>query len=252
MKNYDTKHGIDNYLKDGIPGLHRLNRDRFDAGYKRKERLQEWVVLGKYYLDGTGNLNIITDPDKPWGRGVMTKDEYWQYRKQYDTPSMSSTPMHQLPAVDGEPCAHCGEGWTLQNVWDVYTDEYVTGSNDRPVQYHRRCRQYDVDARTLIAFTSAFEKASLPLNLTPIPNQYGSEEWRGPWFRTNPFNIKVGWRKSVIHLDWSATGIDLSAAFEKEDVTKGDHYIHAWGYEKLTAYLKVLGEALGKKIFPGT
>ena len=76
------------------------------------------------------------------------------------------------------------------------------------------------------------------------PNEYYRSEYSEPWyiFYTSKGPLKVGWRKRVIHLDWSGFPAKMSASelFPSEDVTKGPHYIHAWGFEKLERYVKVL------------
>lgn len=54
--------------------------------------------------------------------------------------------------------------------------------------------------------------------------------------------IVVGWRKSVIEIDWTKSDIyqDADELFPQEDVTKDTRMIHAWGYEKATEYIGVL------------
>lgn len=72
-----------------------------------------------------------------------------------------------------------------------------------------------------------------------------------PWFKvTTPFgHLTIGWRKSVINLDWTESDIKKSGQnlFPDENVTKGGHYsdenkyfIHCWGDKKAIEYLKVL------------
>jgi len=65
-----------------------------------------------------------------------------------------------------------------------------------------------------------------------------------PWFEvTTTFGpVKVGVRKRVILLDWSASALKHRAddLFPNENVTKGDHDIHAWTVEDLRAYLATL------------
>lgn len=82
--------------------------------------------------------------------------------------------------------------------------------------------------------------------MNEIPNEYCHCEVCGPWFLARfPFgDIKIGWRKRVINIDWSNTGKDLGSLFEKEDITKGAHIIHAWGKEKAIDYLERIREAL--------
>jgi len=46
----------------------------------------------------------------------------------------------------------------------------------------------------------------------------------------------------VIVLDWSDAKKNYQSLFEKEDTTKNQTMIHAWGYNKLTEYLKRIKE----------
>lgn len=86
----------------------------------------------------------------------------------------------------------------------------------------------------------------LNISHTELPNGYCSQPCciLNPWLKVQTFRgpITIGWRKRVINIDWSESNIALSAndLFPSEDVTKGDKYIHAWGYEKAKAYLAVL------------
>jgi hypothetical protein len=78
-----------------------------------------------------------------------------------------------------------------------------------------------------------------------IPNEYG-ERPHYPWFAvtTSKGVIKIGWRHRVINIDWSESDIKKTGKelFPEEDVTRGENYIHAWGYEKAQEYLhKLLG-----------
>jgi hypothetical protein len=88
-----------------------------------------------------------------------------------------------------------------------------------------------------------------PIYMKAIPNEYWPEAYvkeimRSPWYMvtTHSGHFKIGWRKSVIVLDWEQTIIPGSANqyFRSEDVTKGDRMIHCHGYQKLAEYLKVL------------
>ncbi len=76
-----------------------------------------------------------------------------------------------------------------------------------------------------------------------IPNGYCSD-WchkHLPWFKvTTPVGrFTIGWRKRVIHLEWTETQGTKTAAnlFAADDVTKGERYIHAWGLDKARAYI---------------
>lgn len=91
-----------------------------------------------------------------------------------------------------------------------------------------------------------------------VPNRYGGDDpfyINRPWFRITSRigHILIGWRKSVINIDWSDTvvkpvGVEL---FPNEDVTRGERwqdgggrYIHAHGYENAARYLRVLHEVV--------
>ena len=101
---------------------------------------------------------------------------------------------------------------------------------------------------------AVFLRAGLgPIFVEEIPNVYDLG-WCGihrPWFMvTTPIgHIKIGWRKSVLNIDWSRSVVRGSglALFPNEDVTRGaasnmggERYIHAWSYEKAIEYLSRL------------
>lgn len=81
-----------------------------------------------------------------------------------------------------------------------------------------------------------------------IPNEYNDDPYYQmfKWLliTTKKGPIKIGWRKRVIEIDWSNTIINKLAndLFPDEDVTKGNSYIHAWGYEKAQEYINKLLE----------
>lgn len=78
-----------------------------------------------------------------------------------------------------------------------------------------------------------------------IPNEYSDNAYYQifPWLlvTTTKGVFKIGWRKRVIVIDWSAT-LNKSLAIElfSDYVTMGDHMIHAWGYEKAKEYIEKL------------
>lgn len=110
--------------------------------------------------------------------------------------------------------------------------------------FHAACNRARINREELDFFRTAFEEAGLQdTELVPVPNEYCPCERCGPWYLAkHPLTgtLKVGWRKRVINLDWSATGRDLLRLFEGEDVTKSGGYIHAWGKEKLVSYLALI------------
>jgi len=65
-----------------------------------------------------------------------------------------------------------------------------------------------------------------------------------PWFEVTTAKgvIKIGWRKRVINIDWSASDVEKTAEelFSGEDVTKYDKDIHAWGLDKAREYVETI------------
>lgn len=85
-----------------------------------------------------------------------------------------------------------------------------------------------------------------PIYVEEIPNEYWND-WYGvhrPWFivTTRIGRFKIGWRKRVMVVDWSATQVKATAnkLFPLEDVTKDGCLIHAWTIEKARAYITTI------------
>lgn len=79
-----------------------------------------------------------------------------------------------------------------------------------------------------------------------IPNGYGSHAYYAnrPWFvvTTDIGHFKIGWRKSVIQIDWSETVASARATdlFKDEQTSKDDRWIHAWSYEDARRYIDAI------------
>jgi len=91
------------------------------------------------------------------------------------------------------------------------------------------------------------------LGFYEMANQYWPEtptydecRRRSPWWlvKTARGLIVVGWRKRVISIDWTDTGI--AAEVTQDDVTKDQHWVHAWSYAKAIEYLAALRAAFAK------
>ncbi len=97
--------------------------------------------------------------------------------------------------------------------------------------------------------------AGAVIYVEPIPNGYCSRACcrHLPWYKvTGPFGvITLGWRKRVISIDWSESSFKVNTAnlFTFEDVTKGEHLIHAWSTEKAKEYLATLFRAFDPSRF---
>lgn len=123
-------------------------------------------------------------------------------------------------------------------------DDYVTQSGDKVYFntwqfWHKACEIIKCREEEKDYFESLLVKAGFHSPMLELPNGYDGDE-RHPWFQVQTLigPIIIGWRKRVIHIDWSKTGKDFSSLFTKEDVTQWPGGIHAWGKEKATEYLR--------------
>ncbi len=268
MKDYDDAERIRAYLGD-LHSLSELAKLRREAGYNRKENLHQFLVLGRYRLDSCGNFDICSfrrtgQPNSPeasldWLHGALPKIIPWEdLFKFLGTLSVESR-LCSLPR-ESSICDECGEGWTVENAHDAVC--YAADSEQRSYR-HALCDKFHQERKTTGEFVVAFHKAGLgDMLCAPIPNEYWDDEG-APWLlmRTPKGNIKIGWRKRVISVDWSGLvefhtknlvgyepeTLDKKHAIEEsfsaqklfpdENVTKDLHLIHAWGYEKLIEYL---------------
>lgn len=276
MKNYNSVEGIQEYLSAGLDGLHELIQNRREAGYKRGERLQEFIVNGCFWFDTCGNVMsckfaLIDDHsvDVSWLRKFLppaiTRSQLGSTIPSLSTEGSSGV---RIPHSD-DKCEGCGKGWRLENVSDARrAGEDVYGERDgiptlvkRAPLMHVACFRLKREAETLTEFANLAEKSgfSNPV-LASIPNEYWKDDEFGPWveLKTHMGSIKIGWRKRVINLDWSdiverklkgalyerrehiRNYFDSETLFKDEDVTKGKYYIHAWGHDKLVTYLQTL------------
>jgi hypothetical protein len=94
-----------------------------------------------------------------------------------------------------------------------------------------------------------------PIYVEEIPNGYCSKSCCSflPWFvvTTSVGRIKIGWRKSVLHLEWTDSAVAKTAAeiFPNEEAWPGyettqyDKVIHAHGYKAAEKYIHRILEA---------
>jgi hypothetical protein len=95
------------------------------------------------------------------------------------------------------------------------------------------------------SFIGCFE--NIDFTYKKIQNEYCSKYCckHLPWyiFKTSIGDIKIGWRKRVIVIDWSNTVVKKTALniFEKEEnVTKSGYMIHADNYLKAKEYVRAI------------
>ncbi len=136
-----------------------------------------------------------------------------------------------------------GERHALYDAQDILDQAFIKGNHEVDPEVHAAAAQRRQE--TLACFGARV------IYVEEIPNGYCS---RGccvfyPWFiiTTSIGRIKIGWRKRVIHLEWTDSLVKQTAdELFAGDMTKYDRVIHAWGYEKATEYINRLFEVGGK------
>lgn len=311
---YDTMEGIKSFLID-LDGLNKLKQLRNEAYYIRKEKLNEYIVLGRFLLGAGGNFSILikegtrhTIPaedirDIP---SVISYESVFKYLK--PDSSICST-SYSLPPTYAK-CSICDEPWSIKDChetiqsdtnihydlnkfvgqklgdinelpeyihrfkhyishdligsdnyinkadgnikgWKNVNKDYIIKPDDKCsltiVNFtHTECNKLNTIETSLIKFKSLFTDAGYSnVILNGIANRYFNsnnyESYAPPWYiaKINGADpIIIGWRKSVININWSKSGIDLLHLFESENVTKDTCMIHAHGYDKAIEYLK--------------
>jgi len=116
---------------------------------------------------------------------------------------------------------------------------------------HKECNRISRERATHDEFLSVVQKAGMNATiLHKQPNKYCQCELCAPWFVVeSPLTpvvrgLTIGWRKRVINISFVHPRINFVELFPKEDVTKGDDFIHAWGYDKAEEYLRKVFETL--------
>ncbi len=120
---YDTVEGINSFVSTGLKGLHELKDLRHEAGYSRKERLNEFVVLGRFRLDTCGNFDI---PLKDSGgiipaeyiRNIPAVLTYNACRNYLPENASICTTGYSLPPTYVK-CEICDDSFNIKNCHDV-------------------------------------------------------------------------------------------------------------------------------------
>lgn len=104
---------------------------------------------------------------------------------------------------------------------------------------HKDQRKLDEELKDKLL--SLFKLADIPVNQHwSIENGYYGNKADWLLAQTPLGLIKIGWRKRVINIDWSATGISYLI---KDDVTKDKYFCHAWSYADAITYLSGLRDS---------
>lgn len=130
---YDSYQGI----LDSLGSLYDFNKllsDRQNAGYSRHERLKEWVVLGRFYLDSCGNcfkysedLTALLKRNQVYNLPpVISSQNLGLIIKLYEAGSgkhLSTTASSQNDIPEGHAiCPECLKGWGVDNCHDTVVE----------------------------------------------------------------------------------------------------------------------------------
>jgi hypothetical protein len=83
----------------------------------------------------------------------------------------------------------------------------------------------------------------IPNGYWPAHQNYDEVREANPWWVVHIEGegvITIGWRKKVIHIDWSMTR--RRGTVTEDDVTKDDSMVHAWGVIDAVKYLRAFRE----------
>lgn len=240
---FNTAKGIDDYIVD-LETLHHIMNIRSIAKNKKNIRLNEFVWKSILKFDEFGQTMFIFEQefseDTPdWVRnGTVNTNTFNRCCKRW------CGTFKNIPDQD-DICPVCGNKWTIDNISDYVT---VEQKDYKQIGYHKDCLKIHNNNEQLKEFQDIFKSVYDldELKFTMIPNQYCPCEHCASWFIVSTPNgdIKIGWRKRVINIEWLENYKVFKEMFESEDVTKGfgqygdsGRSIHAWSVDKAAEYL---------------
>lgn len=224
---YNSRDDVERYIVD-LKTLHEIKEVRHKKGYEENERMKEFKILDDFiWFDSCGNTLV-----KVW------KDGY--------------SPI-TIPYEDSE-CPVCGRGWNVHNIKDyVLYRDYKNGKVDF---YHKQCNFINNLNEVQDQFIKIFSWVyGSNYSFKVIPNEYSDAYVYAPWFifSTPDGDIKIGWRKRVINIQWLPSYRKFTETFDEENVTKvfnsDRRFIHAWTVEKCFEYLQRARNSIVKEDF---
>jgi hypothetical protein len=246
---FNTAKGIDDYILD-LDTLHHIMNIRAIAHEKKNIKLNEFVWRGLLKFDQFGQTMFLSEQEytdnTPYKvkNGTVEVDTFRFYCKRW------SGTFRDIPEQNNI-CPQCGEKWTIDNITDCVTIEQ---EKYKRVGYHKNCLRVYKNKEQLKEFETIFSNTYnlSELKFKAIKNEYCQCEHCASWFiiSTPDGDIKIGWRKRVINIEWLENYKSFTETFESEDVTKGfgkwgeEKYIHAWGIEKAIEYIKRARESI--------
>jgi hypothetical protein len=239
---FNTAYGISEYIKD-LKTLNHIMNIRSVAYNKKGMRLNEFVWNGVLKFDQFGQTMVLSEQEFSENTPQYIKfravdmETFSLYCKRW-CGTFKSIP------DENDVCPHCGKKWSINDITNFIT---VEDKDNKYIGYHKNCLREHNNNLQLCEFQNVFSKVySLnTLKFNYIPNEYCPCERCASWFivSTPDGDIKIGWRKRVINIEWLNNYEQFTEKFESEDVTRGfgkydeDRYIHAWSIDKAIEYL---------------
>jgi hypothetical protein len=228
----NTEVGLSNNITD-IKSLNYISCMRLVANRKFNITLDEFVLFNSIISDQFGqNMKLVYDNQLQYD---------YKFKDKIITLKNFNTVIQRYSATSGvmpsrnDICPNCNQRWNLNNLRDVIKQEEF--------MYHEDCNKFVLYEKTKKQFDYICSKVFENYSIHAIKNEYGSANYNGSWFiiKTENGDIKIGWRKRVILIEWLDSYKIFSFNGKDEDVTKyfsgKQRYIHAWSVEKAIEYL---------------
>lgn len=166
MENYyNTLEGVLNHTNT-LENVHKLVRERHIAGYDRKERLEQFIIFGKYVLDTCGNCGTIIEESI---KDIPIVIKYDNYKKYSENLSYS---FETKIGPNDKVCPVCRKSWGLHNIDDVHRTietELIKYENTdgKTIKEILEVLNYDTSKRWFVGFNDEFIKNKKYIDLTP-------------------------------------------------------------------------------------
>jgi len=228
----DTLDGLKRNIVD-LKSLSYVSNIRLAASRRFDIKLNSFVLFNSIVLDSFGQTMKLEyenmERNNEYIPSFITLSEFKAKIMRF---SMGSG---YIPSAD-EICPHCKQKWNIHNLRDCVRqgDSLYHISCNKFSMYEKSKKEFDYIA------TSVFNDYSLHA----VSNEYGSESYNGYWFiiNTNDGDIKIGWRKRVVQIEWLENYKKFKFDGKHETVTKNfddkSRYIHANTMEQVVEYLR--------------
>lgn len=207
-----------------------------------------WSIENAYDTTERHTIEVISLARFVDGRLSEVVEEYERktdaiYRMQPDIMLRNDrwidlSPKYPNPKHDWERDIVANErGWHSEKD-GVHDDTVITEGDEAFFNmwkyFHRECFALHMQQVTRKEFSDMLSAAGYTdAVLTPTTNLYGSGEYCGPWFNVRALgvDIRVGWRKRVIEIEWGSLPVSaqekIAALFVDEETTHTNTLVHA-------------------------